>query len=191
MNRVLLASVASVALASVATAGEWYSSVYGGYNKDEIISAKGVDDQSGYVIGGTVGKKIQGVPGLRIEADLAFRQNEVELFGGFISADHDTTSLLVNAAYDFQVDWKVKPYILAGVGVAKTSATFEDVALLRLESTGLAYQLGAGMNFKVAEGITAGAGYRYFQADEIEVLGLNLSDGTNHSVVAQVTFELN
>ena len=190
MNRSLLASVAFVSLVSVASADGWYSSVYGGWNQDDVISAKGVDGQSGYVIGGTVGKTVPAVPGLRIEADVSFRQNEVDVFK-FISADHDTTSVLVNAAYDLPLTIaKGRPYVLAGVGVAKTEATFEDVALLKLESSGVAYQLGTGMNWTIADGIQAGVGYRYFQGPDLSVLGTELSDGSNHSVVAQLSFAL-
>ena len=191
MNRSLLASVAFVSLVSVASADGWYSSVYGGWNQDDVISAKGVDNQDGYVIGGTVGKSVPAVPGLRIEGDLSFRQNEVEVFK-FVSADHDTTALLVNAVYDLPVQiLNGKPYVLAGVGIARTEATFEDVALLKLENSGVAYQLGTGMNWTVAEGIQAGLGYRYFQGPDLNVLGTELSDGSNHSVLAQVTFSLN
>jgi opacity protein-like surface antigen len=46
------------------------------------------------------------------------------------------------------------------------------------------------MNWKVADGVTAGVGYRYFQGPELEFLGNELSDGSNHSVVASVSFAL-
>ena len=188
--RLLISILAVCVAASTATAGDWYAAVYGGWNQDDVISAKGVDGQSGYVIGGTVGKSVPAVPGLRIEADVSFRQNEVDVFK-FISADHDTTALMANAVYDLPMTIaKGRPYVLAGVGVAKTEATFEDVALLKLESSGVAYQLGAGMNWAVADGIQAGVGYRYFQGPDLNVLGTELSDGSNHSVVAQLSFAL-
>lgn len=190
MKYVIASLLVSSALVAPAMADGWYTSAYGGWNQNDVISAKGVDEQGGYVIGGTVGKFIPGVPGLRLEADLSFRQNEVDIFGGFITADHDTTALLANAVYDFPVSWRVRPYVLAGVGFAKTEATFEDIALLKLENSGVAYQLGTGLNFTVAEGVQAGVGYRYFKGPELDVFGTELSDGTNHSVVAQMTFSL-
>ena len=186
----LAAVLASTVVAAAAEAKGFYTSVYGGANWDDVISAPFVDENTGMVIGGTVGTSIDSVPGLRIEADLSFRQNEVDIFGGFVSADHDTVALMGNVVYDLPVNMgPVHPYVLAGVGFAQTSATFEDVALLKLESSGVAWQLGAGLNTKVADNVTAGIGYRYFNAPELEVLGLNLSDGSNHSVVAQVAFQ--
>ena len=189
MKKTFASLLLSSVLVAQAFAGGWYTSGYGGWNQDDVISAKGVDSNGGYVIGGTIGKHVPAIPGLRVELDASYRQNEVDLFG-FVSADHDTTALMMNAAYDFPVDWRIRPYALAGVGVARTQATFEDVALLRLEASGVAYQLGTGLNFTVADGVQAGVGYRYLQAPEISVLGTELSDGSNHSVVAQMTFTL-
>lgn len=186
-----LAAIALVLLSvSPAAASGFYVSAYGGANWDDVIDAKGVDDQTGSVIGATVGTSVASVPGLRIEADLSFRQNEVDLFGGFISADHDTTALMGNVVYDLPVKLgPVHPYVLAGIGYGHTEATFEDVALLKLEASGMAWQLGAGLNTNLSDTVTAGIGYRYFQGPELEVLGLELSDGSNHSVVAQVAFQ--
>jgi hypothetical protein len=46
------------------------------------------------------------------------------------------------------------------------------------------------MNWTIADGIQAGVGYRYFQGPDISVLGTELSDGSNHSVIAQFSFAL-
>lgn len=173
-----------------ASAKGFYLGTYGGWNKDDVTSAPFVDDNSGYVIGGVIGTKLNAVPGVRLEADLSFRQNETDLFGGFISADHDTTALMANVVWDVPVAiGPVHPYVLGGIGIANTQATFENLAIARLEATGVAFQLGAGLNTEIADGITAGIGYRYFAGPELEVLGLELSDGSNHSVVASVNFQ--
>lgn len=174
-----------------AAANEWYVGAYGGANWNDVISQKFVDEKTGYVVGGVVGRNVPSVSGLRIEADISFRQNEVDIFGGKISADHDTFALLGNAVWDAPIYLgPFQPYLLAGVGYGHTEATFEDIALLKLENSGFAWQLGVGANARVAEGITAGIGYRYLQAPDIEVLGTELSDGSNHSVVAELKFAL-
>lgn len=186
------AAVIAVSLVAAASANAkgFYTSVYGGANWDDVINAPFVNDNTGMVIGGTVGTTIDQVPGLRIEADISHRQNEVDVFGGFIKADHNTFALLGNVVYDLPVELgPVHPYVLAGVGYGHTEATFENVSLLKLEASGVAWQLGAGVNTKVADGVIAGVGYRYFNSPEIDVLGLNLSDGTNHSLVAHVAFQ--
>jgi opacity protein-like surface antigen len=170
-----------------------YTSMYGGLNWNDVASSPFVDDETGSVVGATLGKTVDAVPGLRVELDGSYRTNDVNLFGGFISASHDTTSLMANAVYDFPVALVGGgvPYALVGVGVSHTEATFENVSLLKLENTDLAWQLGTGVNWQVAEGVKAGLGYRYMAGPELEVLGAELSDGTNHSAVATVTFDLN
>ena len=191
MNRILLALLATTALTASASAGDWYASTFGGFNQDDVISGvKGVDGQSGYVIGGTIGKRLGA--SWRIEAEASFRQNEVDIFGGAISADHDTQALTANVAYDFgSPDSQFRPFLLAGVGVATTRATFENIALARLESSGIISQVGAGFNYSVAPGVAVGASYRYSMGPTLEVFSTELSDGTNHSVLASLTFDLN
>jgi opacity protein-like surface antigen len=186
----IFAVLASLALALPASAGGWYASVYGGINADDVIDVAFVESQTGAVVGGTVGRSTP-VPGLRIEADLSYRTNDVEIFGGAINAAHDTTALLFNVAYDLDVDNDpVKPFIFVGIGGATTEATFENVALLRLEASGIAYQAGAGLNTAIWPGASIGVSYRFLQAPKVETLGVELSDGTNHSIVAQLTFDL-
>lgn len=186
----IFVALASLAVALPAMAGDWYASVYGGINADDVIDVAFVESQTGALVGGTVGRSTP-VPGLRIEADMSFRTNDVEIFGGVITAKHDTTALMFNAVYDIDVnDPLAAPYILAGVGYANTTATFENVALLRLEASDVAFQAGAGINFKVWPGSKVGLGYRFLQGPTVEVLGVELSDGSNHSAVAQLTFDL-
>lgn len=194
--KAFLCACASFALAVVmstaAFASDWYVTGFGGWNQNDVVSSPFVSEQSGFVVGGAVGKAIPAVPGLRIEGELAFRQNEVEIFGGFLSADHDTTTVMGNLVYDLPVDWgRVNPYVLAGVGYGHTEATFESVALLKLEASGVAWQLGLGVDVDIADGVSAGVGYRYVQAPEVSILGTGLSDGSNHAVLATMTFALN
>lgn len=186
----LILALASLALALPAVAGDWHVSIYGGINADDVIDVAFVESQTGALVGGTIGRKTP-VNGLRVEVDGRFSTNDVEIFGGAITAKHDTTALLFNAVYDIDVnDPHAKPYILLGAGYANTTATFENVALLRLEASDVAFQAGAGINFDVWAGSRIGVGYRFLQGPSIEVLGVELSDGTNHSAVAQLSFDL-
>ena len=189
--RILLVASASLLAISSANAGT-YMGMYGGWNESNVIALPFVDRQPGMVVGGVFGTDT-GIPGLRFEADLSFRQNVVEIFGGIINADQDTTALLGNVAYDIPLGLPVTPYLTAGAGYAQTRATFEDVALLRLEASGLAWQVGGGLSASVS-GVTFGVGYRYLQGPKLDPLsGLgvpDLSDGTNHSVVAEMRFPL-
>ena len=193
-----ISSVFSVILATLAISpafaegSKTYTGVYGGLNWDDVISSPIVDSKTGNVVGGVIGTSVSAIPNLRVELDASYRQNDFDVFGGFLQGSHDTVALMGNAVYDFPVMFAGgQPYALAGVGVAKTEATFENVSLLKLENTDVAWQIGTGMNWVVADGVKAGVGYRYFAGPELEVLNTQLSDGTNSSVIAQVTFSLN
>lgn len=187
--RLMLTLVASlVACCTQATAADWYTSLYGGGNWNNVIDAPFVEAQPGLVIGGTVGRNLA-VPGLRIEADLSYRHNEVELFGGAINADHDTTGLMMNAVYDLGAG-PVKPYLLVGIGYAHSEAVFESVSILKLEASDVAFQAGVGLNAPLFPGARIGVGFRVFKGPAIEVLGTELSDGVNKSVVGSLSFDL-
>ena len=172
-------------------AGSSYVGVYGGVNLDDVIDSPIVKDKVvGTVVGGVIGKEVSAVPGLRVELDASYRTNDVKLLS-LIDIDHETTAILGNVVYDVPVSLLGgKPYLLVGLGVAETQVTFENVSVLQLEKTGLAWQAGVGYHWSVADGVTAGLGYRYFQGPELEVLGTELSDGSNHSVVASVSFAM-
>jgi opacity protein-like surface antigen len=186
--RVFLSLLAVTLLSVSAQAKGFYVSTYGGANWDSVVNVPGVEDNTGFVIGGTLGTDVTSVPGLSIEADMSFRQNEVDIFS-FATVDHDSFALMVNAVYDVPVKLgPVHPYVLAGVGYGHSEATLENISIISVESSGLAWQLGAGVKTELAPGVEAGLGYRYVQMPELEVLGLDLSDGDNHSLVASVTF---
>jgi opacity protein-like surface antigen len=187
--RGIFAFVLSLAACCVpASASDWYASIYGGANWNSVIDVPFVDSQDGHVIGGTVGRKVASIPGLRVEADISYRTNDVEILA-FLTAKHETTGVMANLVYDIG-GGPVRPYVLVGGGYAHTEATFESISLLKLESGDIAYQLGGGVQFEVVTGARIGVGYRFFQGPEVEVLGLELSDGENHSAIGSLSFDL-
>ena len=175
---------------SPALASGAYVSGYGGFNWDSTTQAKFVKNNTGEVVGMTIGKDVPGVNGLRVELDLSNRQNETDLFK-FVKVNHEVTALMGNVLYDIPVDFVVKPYVMAGVGYAQNSANVEGLDLLSLSKSGAAWQVGAGVNYQLSAGTKVGLGYRYMDTPDLSVLGFKLSDGTSSSVVAQVSFDLN
>lgn len=192
--RLLFGILALAASLTAANASDWYASIGGGANWDDVIAHPAVQDNTGVVISGAVGRSVAAVPGLSFEAELAYRQNEVNItVGPGITVEHDTVALMANAIYDIPVELgPFHPYAKAGVGWSRTEATFENISVIKLESSGLAYQLGAGVNINLVEdgSVKFGVGYNFFQGSDISVFGTELSDGTNHSVEARMTFAL-
>lgn len=190
MKKYLFAAIAFalVAMTPTTASADSYVSGFGGANWDD--TANGIESDTGYVVGAALGTKVKAVPGLRVEAELAFRQNDVSAY--CLEAKHNTTSLMGNLVYDLNAAvGPFRPYVLAGVGFAHTEGVVENLSIATLEADGVAWQLGAGLNTQIADGVTAGVGYRYFAGPELEVFGSQLSDGTNHSVLASLTLSLN
>jgi opacity protein-like surface antigen len=188
--RTLLAIVALCLMPALAAAKGFYVQTMAGANWTDPTSALGTSSDTGFVLGGSVGTSIDAVPGLSLEGEVSFRNNSLSTFGGFIDGDQDQTAVMVNARYDVLQDGYYRPYVLAGVGYGLNKLSIEN-SPLAFESQGVAWQVGAGIDLRVADGVFVGAGYRYLQTPEVEVLGFELSDGANHSVVATARFQFN
>lgn len=184
MAAALMAAM-SIAFPSMADS---YVTAFGGANWDDTGAY--LDSDTGTIVGLAVGMPVKAVPGLRAELELAQRSNEVDI-AGFLDAQHETTSVMANLVYDINADiGPARPYVLVGAGYARTEGTIESLSLATLQGTGFAWQLGTGFRANIAEGIKLDIGYRYFSGPEIEVLNYEASDGSNHSVVAGISFAL-
>lgn len=182
----MIAMLASSAIAAPSVADS-YVTAFGGVNWDDVASPLSSD--SGVLVGVAVGMPVKAVDGLRAELELAHRSNDVEAFK--IDAIHSTTSVMANLHYDLNIQvGPAQPYIMVGAGYAHTEGVIEGISLASVEGSGFAWQLGTGLTVPVADGITANVGYRYFQGPEIDVLGFEASDGSNHSVMAGLSFAL-
>ena len=187
--KLFLTIFAMCALAFSASAKGFYVQTMAGANWSDTTSALGTEVDTGFAIGGAVGTSIDAIPGLSIEGELAFRNNSVSTFKGFIDGDQDQTTLMVNARYDILRE-AVRPYVLAGVGYGSNRLSIEN-SPIAFDAQGVAWQLGAGVDARVADGVWLGVGYRYVQTPEVEVLGFDLSNGSNHAVMATAKFEFN
>jgi opacity protein-like surface antigen len=230
----LLASSAIAALSLAAPAyasSDIYVSVFGGGNwqvddKFHAATAPTVsadtltfnpNSETGFIVGGAVGYSFtQWVPGLRAEAEVAYRENHVKgnwvsnigtptaFSSGTLDYDHSTFSVLANAWYDFQIA-DVHPYLGGGIGWARTrlNGDFIDITaplskpLVRAHDDGFAWQLGGGIKFDISPSMQLGVGYRYFKGPDVTVgsgFAANSAVGNvndeNHSVLAELTFGL-
>jgi OOP family OmpA-OmpF porin len=212
----LLASsaVAALGLAAPANAaGNFYVSVFGGANflQDDSFVATVTNvgattttvetfafdskPDTGFIVGGAVGMSLnQFMQGLRVEAEVAYRQQNVKgpwavttftttgggsgttTAAGILDYDQSSLSVLANVWYDFNVGG-VSPYIGGGIGWARTEldgnfgvvTPAPGVLPLSFDDSGFAWQLGAGVNFDIAPNMKLGVGYRYFEGPDVTV----------------------
>ena len=199
------------------TTGPYQVSVTTGYD---------LKSKTGFVIGGALGKHLDSwVKGLRVDVEASYRSNDVggdwfantsinPIFagtqGGKIDATESTFSVLANVWYDVDVGQKWVPYIGGGAGWARTKVdgafitTFTSSGpVLRghgfsHQESGFAWQLGAGLNYEIQDGIHLGLGYRYFRGPDLKndiFVGKNHLpvnfDNENHSVTVNLTVDTN
>lgn len=233
-RKTLLASVAvaaaTLAAAPSAFAGDWYVNVAGGGNwlgdnsfADSITTVSATttfdfenDPNIGFVLSAAVGMHLNNVlPGLRVEGELAYRENDVDAqwvssttgatldalatANGTAQYQHNAFSIMANAWYDFQVAG-LKPYVGGGIGWADVEA--DGVYLSKtvgssFSESGFAWQLGGGLHLPIDEKLTLGVGYRYFSGPDITIpapySGNPLSgsvDTETHSVTVGLTVGL-
>ena len=192
MKKSLLAGIAVSALllaAPQASAGGYkpYVSVFGGAsvltknpNIFSTSSSHSFDllmNNPGYIIGGAVG--VDWGNQIRTEIELSharwssdkydFHYDTFDGTPGLLgTSDMSATYLLGNAWYDIG-QGSVRPYVGGGLGIGWANINaFTDGEPLNFNSTGLAFQLGAGVRFNVSDNLVIDAGYRFK-----DIVGLN------------------
>ncbi|WP_341365539.1 acyloxyacyl hydrolase [Yoonia sp. BS5-3] len=200
----LFTTAAALATMSIGSAthaqgsGDWYVSVFAGYSSigsvDTDFNGFEVEhefDDNG-IFGVSVGRALQ--PGLRAEVELSYAQYD----GGDVSYDGSlsfdetngelsTTFLMGNIWYDVPTAsfGGGVPYIGAGLGAVQLDAdtTFGGFPFGYGDTvTGLAYQIGAGVQFPVGAGMIDVA-YRLKAAS-----GLDIDDNDGSGVYEDGTF---
>jgi opacity protein-like surface antigen len=218
----LLASTTLAMLAATAPAqagSSWYVSLAGGANwmtDESFFASNGTDtltftpdSDAGWLISGAVGFSLEGVvKGLRAEAEVAYRQHQVdgvwastdggESDGGALDYDHSTLSVMANVWYDFAVA-DVSPYVGGGIGWADSDLDGRyvggNVPAISVSDSGFAWQLGAGINFDIAPSMKLGVGYRYLEGPDVRIGAPNVLNSVggdvesqNHAAVVSLTF---
>ncbi len=140
-----------------------------------------VDLDSGIALTGAYGHDFGDY---RIEAELGYQRNDidksVDYYEGSVEDEYSMTgnmsviSLMGNAYYDINLSDDLELFLTAGAGAAFVS--FNDVGDVdddfrydKVTATAFAYQLGAGLSYKVAENLRLEARYRYFATADFTI----------------------
>jgi opacity protein-like surface antigen len=190
LSRVLLSSAAVIMMAGAAQAADlivdvpatepvavadtgWYFSVFAGavwdgVNSTDDINGAGddldVDSDMGWLLGAAVGTHL--TDNVRGEVELSGTSRNSTSFSvnGGPDVDTDgtitTASLMGNVWLDLDTGSGFTPYIGGGLGIGFVSATNDDLGL-DVDGVGIAYQVGAGVKFDVADNVALDLGYRF------------------------------
>lgn len=189
---VLLVTACSGDAAAAAPAKSWYVGGSIGPGWDNESSLPFVDEDAGLHGAIQIGTWVDDVPGLRLELEATFATHDATVFG-VVPLRHDTNAVMVNAVYDFEglAMGRVVPYAMVGGGAAHTELQLGGIAPLTVENNGFAWQLGAGLNYRVTDSLWLGVGYRHLEAPEVKAFGFELDGGSNDIVEARATLAFN
>lgn len=132
---------------------------------------------------------------------------------GELNGNVSNFAIMANVWYDVNMGWKAVPYVGAGAGWARShlellavpTSTHGDAcctgtgawASTDQRNNGFAWQVGAGVNYPVSDGVKVGVGYRYFNGPSFDPLFIGKNrlpvsvDNDNHSVAASLTISIN
>ncbi|QGZ96916.1 OmpA family protein [Terricaulis silvestris] len=158
--------------AGVAAAEDWYvrgdvGVTVDGEFGDPSFDDADFDDAAMYSIGAGYGF----ANGFRAEGELSYRDNELDdnAIPFPASGDAQVTALMGNLYYDFNRAGRWQPYVGVGVGAAKFEFDGQVfIGSYEADSTNLAYQGIAGINWQFSDHWSADLAYRYFQIPDAE-----------------------
>ncbi|MCY4264376.1 MAG: outer membrane beta-barrel protein [Gammaproteobacteria bacterium] len=132
-------------------------------------NANNVKSHSGANVSGTdlasidVGVLLSGRQGdLGISTDAFLRNGTGEI---------ETTSLMLNGYYDFNLNGGITPFIGVGIGNASTQATFapSNTSVLDDDDSGFAWQAIIGAQYSITDQLSLGVSYRHISIEDVSV----------------------
>jgi opacity protein-like surface antigen len=83
----------------------------------------------------------------------------------------ETSSIMVNAFYDFDLDGPFTPYVGVGIGNANSDVVYapSNTPVLNGSDDGFAWQVIGGVSYELTDSLDLFANYRYFSAEDFSV----------------------
>lgn len=172
------------ATAASAQVSRFYIASYMGLNtynaqdfREESTGTNGsVNYKNAVSFAGALGLRLNRA--VRVEGEISYRNAGIDnvSFGGAIhdAGGHAKTTLyMANVYYDVPVSWKkITPFVTAGVGIASHERSFEGVTGLPDQTgstTGLAWQAGAGLLYRINPSFAFTGDYKYVKASDVKI----------------------
>ena len=194
--------------------GGFYASLRGAYAIpiDSKVTEKAagltvsstLEAKSGFAFMAALGYSVS--ENLGVELELGYRNFSFDKFNGFtfsaggtsvsidvklpVKGSISTLSLMANGVFSAEV-WEVKPYVGAGVGVARHSGKYDrqnftvngdNYTYTGASDTAFsfAYQAMAGVGYPLSDAAEIQAGYRYFATSKAKLDNTQVTFGTHN-----------
>jgi opacity protein-like surface antigen len=153
--------------AGIGIPGDWKEKNWGNEKLDTGLAVNGA---IGYDYGQT-----------RLEAAVGYQQHDWK----YTLDDASFVTVMANAYFDADAGPEITPYVMAGAGIVNVDASWSSDT-----STSFAWQVGAGLGFKIDENIIVDVGYRYLRPEGLE--SPNTTNDVNwksHNILAGIRYE--
>jgi opacity protein-like surface antigen len=136
----------------------------------------------------------------RLEGELMYQSNDfsnlasaVNQGSGVATGERIRASFLFNGYYDFKNQTRFTPYLTAGVGGYHLEFKSSAYAYSPRNNFDVAYQVGAGVNYKICDRFGLDLKYRYFSGAEPQMKSLDnqfgkVFDVGDHQLMAGLRF---
>jgi OmpA-OmpF porin, OOP family len=135
----------------------------------------------------------------RLEGEISYSKSDLDRIdingaGSFKAGGSMTQWLgLANVYYDFNVPWRVQPFIGAGLGMAFVDGDVTDISGFSADSSGsttaLAWQLGFGAKYRMSPDLALSAGYRWLDTSDLDFGSYSIDYG-NHEFRVGIEYDL-
>ncbi|MCH1429753.1 MAG: outer membrane beta-barrel protein [Chlamydiales bacterium] len=193
LKKLIVTLVMAALPMSLAANEGWYTSVGAGASFPASAKADLVESKTKYKLSGKngfTGKIALGYhldPSFRVEGEVAYLSNNLRdvksngqsvLTSTKFDGHLNTWAAMVNAYYDVEADWMLKPYFGLGLGMAHTDTKIDGTVSgnafeIKKSRSSLAYQGIVGVKYSISEGVDLGLEYRYFNVNSMKVLEKN------------------
>jgi opacity protein-like surface antigen len=144
----------------------------------DVVAKQDFDPDGEFALGLVLGARV--APNFRAEVELSYVNSDVDgteltflvPFSTDATGDLSSTSLLLNAWYDFETNSSWRPYVGGGIGYTNVDADVdatEGPANFNDSDGGFSYQIGFGVTFPVGQSGTIDIGYRYRETRNLKL----------------------
>lgn len=133
---------------------------------------------AGFAIGAALGYSFGDA---RLEAEAGYKIADMDKGLGLTGIDGDLRvhSLMGNGYIDLKISPTVKPYLMAGIGMANIALDSNDLHVDD-DDTVFAYQAGAGFGYALNNKVTLDFSYRYMGTTDAEIDGEDVEYGSHN-----------
>ncbi len=157
-----------------------------------------IDLDNGMTYAGALGLRI--TPQLRLEAEINYQSSDAKNMAlntgaeGRTGGGVKTWLYMLNAYYDFNMDWKkVTPFVSGGLGLAVVDGEVRDAPAGLPDASettyDIAWSLGGGLRYKMKPNMSLMGAYRYIGSTEIGIDDYSL-DYSSHEFRLGLTYDI-